>query len=932
MLDIGFRNWRRRSDRSDRLKLDQPGAFINNGDNCVHLVPWQSDPLYQEEGALREVSCIDEPKAFVCQMAVAPRRFSLTVSDDSTFSGGGIVGGFLRLLNSFNFSSFTVDSAAVVTASRSSRLGFIRDLFLLDGAQFLLNTSVRIASPAHIGEADNAMRGRQPIFQVLDGNQILCDSSGGTWPGAHDVVVDARLVMGKSALAVHPSVNLRLRGGGEISHPDVQVAQSAVLTVDGYAVRMMTYDAFDLTLSHRGAVIGEYYSDYLLERAEEEDSRVVPQSRGVYRLVAHLSSSDPSSGEVTDCIPYNASANTLTRFLDRLSLVSERGGATVRLMTEGDSRFHFGFNYRIELDGPDTDYYPSPSSGGGSIGGLTIALACVGIADCGCAQTIVSSTDPYGQVACPLSGNSSRINPAACALPPTIVLQRVSAIAQTNFTGAGRVEVVSGVHRLPAVVNIDLSVLGTGQGTAGANSLSWRTLRLDDEGQLIFTGKGWEGWDSSVLIFAPFDTRGRGEDSLNDAPAFTLTVLSVAVGGGSSLLTAGPGSALYWTNLTWTGGIIGGRSTVYISDSVIASGTGKSLRYSCHLYLLADSLFQWRSGNLSMHNGAQIVVEGTLLVEVYGDRQYLGFAELLSMPAQAPFQDLLVSEPALNSNFYFDDQLPSYLRDGSYMNPLCGSECLTPVAITFLSSGRLIALPASNCTFVTPIVFEDQSRLDVQTGAELTAQSGGGCGNEVFIEISDLALLELSGGKFFMGSTCTITGTGELLATAGTHDLSFSINAHITIEGGVMRWPESRGDGQTLKFFGGLVISGDGQLLVEPWSTSIIVDKVVHFKDNCLLQFPMIGTAAQPSVYDTLDAPDLSPRGVLTSTNVMRWEGGTLRGKADFISSEFLFLSGGTKYIRCPPLCLPHPHPPPPTGLWRSSSTKATRSGRRATS
>eukprot|EP00604_Paraphysomonas_vestita_P003774 CAMPEP_0174823180 /NCGR_PEP_ID=MMETSP1107-20130205/22153_1 /TAXON_ID=36770 /ORGANISM="Paraphysomonas vestita, Strain GFlagA" /LENGTH=163 /DNA_ID=CAMNT_0016044737 /DNA_START=1132 /DNA_END=1623 /DNA_ORIENTATION=- len=60
----------------------------------------------------------------------------------------------------------------------------------------------------------------------------------------------------------------------------------------------------------------------------------------------------------------------------------------------------------------------------------------------------------------------------------------------------------------------------------------------------------------------------------------------------------------------------------------------------------------------------------------------------------------------------------------------------------------------------------------------------------------------------------------------------------------------------------------------------------------------MIGTAAQPSVYDTLDAPDLSPRGVLTAIDVMKWEGGTLRGKADIIANKTLFLFGGTKYIR----------------------------------
>jgi hypothetical protein len=166
------------------------------------------------------------------------------------------------------------------------------------------------------------------------------------------------------------------------------------------------------------------------------------------------------------------------------------------------------------------------------------------------------------------------------------------------------------------------------------------------------------------------------------------------------------------------------------------------------------------------------------------------------------------------------------------------------------------------------------------------------------MEISDSAVVELSGGRFFMGSTCTITGDGELLGVAGTHDLSFSINAHITISGGIMRWPLSRGDGLAIRFYGGLLIEQSGMLLIEPWETTIIVDKVVHFKDDCILQFPMIGTAAQASVYDSQEAPDDSPRGNFTSTGIMRWDGGTLRGKADFTAKVQLYLGGTEKRIR----------------------------------
>lgn len=936
MLDLSFRNWRRRSDRSDRLKLESPSPFINNGDNCVHLVPWQNDPLYQEEGAFREVSCIDEPKAFICQMSVVPKRYTITLTQYSTFLGGSLYGGHLKLYNSFNITNFIVNSTATITSYNSNIIGFIDQLVLLDGSTFILGTNAQTKSESLIGEysinsnsnsnsnSNNTMFGQQPLFKILDGISLTCQSLSSSNLN-YNVIINARIEVGNGNIFVGNNVYLHLLGGGDISRSNIHLNSHSQLIIDGYAMRMMTYDAFDLTLSHRylfilflfssipifflflflllfffiniiilfrGEVIGEYTNNIINEKNEELQSRIETKLKGVYRLIVYSSSSSSSSGQITRCIPYNSTAVQLQEILDELSIIHQLGGSTVRLMTEGDYRFNYGYNYRIELDSPDQVYYTNNQ------GRINIELYCIGILNCNCAQTKVSYIDEYGQKSCPLSGNTSRIDPSACAIPPNIIINRISYLDYTNITGKGELTFISGTHRLPSITTININIIGTSKCTIGSNLINWKSINLGDTGKVIYTGKGWEGWDSSILIFSSFDTRGRGESSLNNAPSFILKISSVILNDGSSFLTSGPGSILNWMNLTWNGGIIGGRSTIYINKNLLASQTGKSLRYSCILHILEDAKFTWSSGNISLHNGAQIIIEGILIVDVYGSKQYFGFAELLSMPSSSPYQYLLDSEPQYNNIIYFDDQLPEYLRDGYYINPLCGETCLTPVTITFINNGKLIALPYSNSTFVAPINLQDNSRLEVQTSGELTAQSGGGCGNNVYMEISDSAVIELSGGTFFMGSTCTITGTGELLGTAGMHDLSFSINAHITISGGVMRWPLSRGNGLTIQFFGGLVISGEGQLLVEPWSTNIKVNKVVHFKDNCLLQFPMIGTAAQPSVYDTLDAPDLSPRGVLTAIDVMKWEGGTLRGKADIIANKTLFLFGGTKYIR----------------------------------
>lgn len=645
-------------------------------------------------------------------------------------------------------------------------------------------------------------------------------------------------------------------------------------------------------MNFRGDVIGEYTNSYPDEHAAEEDTPTEKPLKGVYRLVMYNSSQDKSTGDVTSCIPYHASANKVALYLNALPAAVLRGGVTVRRNGDGGDLFHFGYDYRIELDAPDAEYVLSGT------GGVTVDIYCIGILNCGCAQTKVSYVSPDGQRICPLVSNSSRVDSKACAIAPNIAVSRMSTLATTSLSGDGELLVASGAHKLPVYSPIVVGTSGVGKGYVSGNVIVWKGIVAEGSGRLIFTGKGWEGWDSSILIFAPFDTKGRGNSQLNNAPAFSMTTETFRISEIGQVLTAGPGANLTWGSGTWNGGIIGGRSTIYITDTMIASGTGKSLRYACTLYFLETAKLNWQRGNISIHNGAQFVIEGSLLVNVFNTRQYFGFSELLSMPYGAPYQNLLDNEPPFNDVSYFDDQLASSLRDGSYINPLCGEQCLAPAIITIRNNGTILAAANSNSTFVAPLNLEGKSRLLLGTGGYLNAQSGGGCGNNVFLDINNSAIVELSGGRFFMGATCTIKGSGELLTTAGTHDLSFSINAHITIAGGTMRWPASRGDASTLQFKGGLLIEAQGMLLVEPWETSIVVDKTVHFKDDCILQFPMIGTAAQPSVYDSLGAPDLSPRGTLTATHIMQWDGGTLRGKADFVASNILYLSGGEKRIR----------------------------------
>lgn len=253
MLDISFRNWRRGSDRSDRQELEDPGTFINNGDNCVHLVPWQEDPVILEQGSFEEVSCFTE-KAFVCQRLVTSSRHTITATSTSIFTGtGGIRGGQLILQGYFEFDSFFAENAAIIRAD-SSMVGMpvaIRNLILRDGSDLILNTDVIVMDEAFIGEQSTV--GIQPSLKINSGytltastNCTVCNRTG------YNVTINARFEIDEAKIVVHDKVDFVLSQGGELSSGNVTVVtNSSRLTLGGYSTRLATYDSFDVRLAHR---------------------------------------------------------------------------------------------------------------------------------------------------------------------------------------------------------------------------------------------------------------------------------------------------------------------------------------------------------------------------------------------------------------------------------------------------------------------------------------------------------------------------------------------------------------------------------------------------------------------------------------------------------------------------------------------------------
>lgn len=255
MLDISFRNWRRRSDRSDRQALEDPGTFINNGDNCVHLVSWLEDPMFVEQGSFEEVSCLTE-KAFVCQRLVSSSRYTMTSESTSIFTGGGIRGGFLKLNGYFEFDSFFAETSATIIAQKTNssvvdRPVVIRSLILRDGSDLILNTDVLVMDEAFIGETSTI--GIQPTVRINSGftwtastNCTICNKAG------YNVTVNARFEVNEASIVIQDNVNFVLSQGGELSSGSVSVvAETSRLSLGGYSTRLAAYDSFDVRLAHR---------------------------------------------------------------------------------------------------------------------------------------------------------------------------------------------------------------------------------------------------------------------------------------------------------------------------------------------------------------------------------------------------------------------------------------------------------------------------------------------------------------------------------------------------------------------------------------------------------------------------------------------------------------------------------------------------------
>lgn len=874
-----FRDWRRFEPNNHTYSE----GSTTNGELCVAMQQWQIDPLIVEQGSWNDIACKVQ-KPFVCQMFATTKRATLTVAATATINGGSIEGGVLNLNGASSITEMrasrtaTINIAAIPSRLRSS----IQNIFLQDGSALIIQSSVRTTTESFLGELSYAAAATTAATAAPDDVSMLSTvtvTRTGLWDLFSSATVNAQTeISGKVNLGT--GVQIRLLQGGLLSFSQFSLPDATSNIVLSGSSKMSTYDSFELKTSHRGPVIGEYTNSYRNE--------VAGVLTGVYKLQVK----GKGISGITGCIQYHASAQDVATELAKLQIIKDRGGVTVRKYGDGtDPSFSFGYTYRVEMDAPPTSTFAQ--------GPYDLSVFCYGINNCHCAETKVPLVDNFGQRMCNRrEGNSSRIDPAACIVPPVLIVSRISSLSYMNTSGAGSLFISDGTHRLPPVSAITISSTIRGTGIVGADVMKWFGIIVNGRGSIICTGNGWYGWDSAGALWAPEWADYRGKVSLLElAPPFHLAVEFFNINGLGSVLTASPHSNMTWASGVWNGGIIGGRSQLIITKKITVDGANKALRYAITLFVQAQATLLWNRGNISLANGARIVVEGNFTANTTGKvRQYMGMAQLLSAP-DAIGRELLAQEKAVNWHGYYGSELPMELRGGAYQNPLCGEQCNRPCVLRF-QGGVFTLVDRSNTVFSLGVELEGPSNMNLGGNAYAEMASGGICGDQVTVDIKFGTSYIFSGGQMAMRRYCTVKGLGELLITGGRHDLSHQIDSLITIAGGAMVWPKSNPPGDTIKFNGGLFIKNTGSLQVEPFSTKIIINSTVVFQDDSILQFPMIGVAAQAANSDSQDAPDSSPRGSLEALGGMYWNGGTIRGKADIISRNQLFIGGGLKQIR----------------------------------
>jgi hypothetical protein len=277
---------------------------------------------------------------------------------------------------------------------------------------------------------------------------------------------------------------------------------------------------------------------------------------------------------------------------------------------------------------------------------------------------------------------------------------------------------------------------------------------------------------------------------------------------------------------------------------------------------------------------------------------------------------------------YYDHDLPASLKGGWYVDPLCGQRCalhsnitLGPVASILVGTNCTDWLPklgiyhardnngtyhwefnTTQCdsftvSFSSPLLMSGSAQVVVGTPGSLVLKSGGVCADNATFSLTD-GFLELAGGSMNMIKDCAVLGEGVLGVSGGRHELPLTTFPATYVWGGALVWPAWRGMHRNVSYYGGLYLSGSGQMAIEPLATQLSVHKGLTLTGMSMLQCPVTSMALEPAESDDhLRSPD-SVNSPFQSSHVFAWDGlffygGTLRGRCNFVAYTVLYVGGG---------------------------------------
>lgn len=411
-------------------------------------------------------------------------------------------------------------------------------------------------------------------------------------------------------------------------------------------------------------------------------------------------------------------------------------------------------------------------------------------------------------------------------------------------------------------------------------------------------------------------------------------------------------SNLFIKKINFNGGIYRGKASIFITETLNLGGSLKGFADGLFFILTSTGLGEWTSGNITMSNGSKFILEGYLkvknILEVDEDEEYIdevirfdienenindsieaddspfiGTISTSSMNSleitetnlinqlnyqNVNYKNILKVSPINNFNSYYSENLLVKKQQNLYRNPACSYYCgknsyfiiQKNANFTVLNNNNLIV----NLNFLllnstNRVILKDISKLSLQQNSLLNNLA------TVYL-LTQNSILNFYSNSIFMLKMSKIYGDGNLIIDSGSHTIGSIINCNVQLYGGEIIWPKSRQSmydlGLSLEndnkiiFNKNLILEKSSKFLIFKQNTVITIKQNLILSDDSRIQFPLIGTVKERISYDSLDAPDDTPRCLLTVLKNFYFYSGIIEGKGDFIIKSYLLLDNNDKY------------------------------------